>query len=164
LTEIGLWNKTIKDKIIAGNGSIQHITEIPETVRAIYRTVWEIDNQSIIDMAAERGPFICQSQSLNCYMAVPDIRKLSALMFHAWKRGIKTGLYYLRTWPAAMAQKVTIDPKVEQAVKVSIKQRSQDVVLPPLSQTLESIVISEPASVSASVYTPPEVECTSCVV
>jgi len=104
-----LWNDTLKQKIIAGNGSIQHIEEIPEDLKIIYKTVWEIKQKAIIDMAADRGAYICQSQSLNLFIENTNFAKLTSMHFYAWKKGLKTGMYYLRTKSAADAIKFTVD-------------------------------------------------------
>lgn len=109
LIRLGLWSKKMKDLIIAHDGSVQRIPGIPEDIKNIYKTVWEMKQRHLIDMSADRGPYICQSQSLNLFVDVPDIRKLNAMHFYAWKKGLKTGIYYLRTKPAANATKFTID-------------------------------------------------------
>lgn len=110
LLELGLWNESMKNTIIAHHGSIQNIPEIPDTLKPIYKTAWEIRQKSIIDMAADRGPFICQSQSLNLFVKEPTFGKLSSMHFYSWKRGLKTGIYYLRTQPASLPVQFTIDP------------------------------------------------------
>ncbi|MCC7231913.1 MAG: ribonucleoside-diphosphate reductase subunit alpha [Bacteroidia bacterium] len=109
LVKLGLWNETIKTQIIAANGSIQGIPEIPENLREIYKTVWEIKQRAIIDMAADRGAFICQSQSLNIFIQDTNFAKLTSMHFYAWKKGLKTGMYYLRSKSAADAIKFTVD-------------------------------------------------------
>ena len=109
LVNLGLWNNVMKNKIIAANGSIQHIDEIPEEVKALYKTVWEIKQRNIIDMAADRGAFICQSQSLNLFVDNPNASKLTSMHFHAWKKGLKTGMYYLRTQAATQAVQFTVE-------------------------------------------------------
>lgn len=112
LTARGLWNEDVRNRIIADNGSIQNVKSIPESIREVYRTVWEIPQRSILDMAAERAPFICQSQSLNVHLAEPDSKKLTSMHFYAWKKGLKTGMYYLRTRPKADAIKFTVDQEL----------------------------------------------------
>ena len=112
LIELGLWNPTMKNKLIAENGSVQNIPEIPTELKELYKTVWEIKQKTIIDMAAERGAFICQSQSLNLFMAKPNLAKLTSMHFHAWKSGLKTGMYYLRTKAAVDAIKFTVDTQL----------------------------------------------------
>jgi ribonucleoside-diphosphate reductase alpha chain len=112
LEAAGLWSDDMKNKIILHNGSVQGIADIPEPIRAVFKTAWEIRQRTVIDMAADRGPFICQSQSLNLFMEEPDYQKLTAMHFHSWKRGLKTGMYYLRTRPKARAQQFTLEPSL----------------------------------------------------
>jgi len=109
LVKLGIWNDNLKNKIIAANGSVQDIPEIPENIKSIYKTVWEIKQRTIIDMAAERGAYICQSQSLNLFILDANFAKLSSAHFYSWKKGLKTGMYYLRTKAAADAIKFTVD-------------------------------------------------------
>ncbi|OQP64672.1 ribonucleoside-diphosphate reductase [Niastella vici] len=109
LVQLGLWNDTMKNKIIAANGSIQQIDEIPADIKALYKTVWEIKQRHLIDMAADRGAFICQSQSLNLFVDNPTVAKLTSMHFYAWKQGLKTGMYYLRTQAAAQAVQFTVE-------------------------------------------------------
>jgi ribonucleoside-diphosphate reductase alpha chain len=111
LVKLGLWDDDMKNRLIAANGSIQNIKEIPDNIKLLYRTAWEISQRSILDMAADRGAFICQSQSLNVFMENVTNSKLTSLHFHAWKSGLKTGMYYLRTKAAADAIKFTIEKK-----------------------------------------------------
>lgn len=99
----------MKNKLIANNGSIQSIQEIPLEIRELYKTVWEIKVKTMIEMAADRGAFIDQSQSFNIYVAEPNYGKLTSIHFYAWKQGLKTGMYYLRTKPAANAIQFTVD-------------------------------------------------------
>ena len=108
LIKLNLWDDTMKDRLMEANGSIQNIKEIPESIKLLYRTVWEVSQKSIIDMAADRGAYICQSQSMNIHMQDATFGKLTSMHFHAWKKGLKTGLYYLRTKAAADAIKFTI--------------------------------------------------------
>ena len=109
LNNLGLWNTTMKDKIISANGSIQDIAEIPADIKELYKTVWEIKMRTIIDMAADRGAYICQSQSLNLFINSPNASKLTSMHFYAWKKGLKTGMYYLRTQAASQAVKFTVE-------------------------------------------------------
>jgi len=111
LIDMGLWNTELKNNIIANNGSIQHIQNIPETLKRKYRTVWEIPMRHIIDMAADRGAFICQSQSLNLWQEDPNYNSLTSMHFYAWSKGLKTGMYYLRRRGKHKAQQFTIEPK-----------------------------------------------------
>ncbi len=108
----GIWTEELKQKIIAQNGSVQGIQEIPDSIQSLYRTAWELKQRTLIDHAAARGPFICQSQSLNLFVADPSVAKLSSMHFYSWKKGLKTGCYYLRTKSAVMAQKFTVDPRL----------------------------------------------------
>lgn len=109
LTEAGLWDDDMKNLIIANNGSIQNIEKIPKELRDLYKTVWEISNKTLIHMAADRGAFIDQSQSFNIHVAEPNYGKLTSIHFYGWKMGLKTGMYYLRTKPAANAIQFTVD-------------------------------------------------------
>jgi ribonucleoside-diphosphate reductase alpha chain len=114
LINLGLWNADVKNKLMAANGSVQNIDEIPADIKAIYRTSYEIPQKSILEMAADRGAYICQSQSLNIHMANPSIKKLSALHFKAWRLGLKCSSYYIRTAAAANAIQFTVSkPKVD---------------------------------------------------
>ncbi len=104
----GLWNENMKNRLIEANGSVQNISGIPNDIKELYKTVWEISQRSIIDMAADRGAYICQSQSLNVHVKDPNFGKLTSMHFYAWKKGLKTGMYYLRTRAAADAIKFTV--------------------------------------------------------
>jgi len=110
LIEMGLWNERLKNNIIANRGSIQHLTHLSEHLRNKYKTVWEIPMKDVIDMSADRGVFICQSQSLNLWMEEPNYKSLTSMHFYAWSKGVKTGLYYLRRKPKHQAQQFTIEP------------------------------------------------------
>lgn len=114
LTKLGLWTTDIRTQIIADNGSIQNIPDIPAEIRELYRTAWEIPQKTLINMARDRAPFICQSQSLNLFLAEPTYAKISSMHVYAWKQGLKTGCYYLRTKAAASAQKFTVEPPKKQ--------------------------------------------------
>jgi len=109
LVNMGLWNNEMKNQIISANGSIQDIPEIPQDMKDLYKTVWEIKMRTIIDMAADRGAYICQSQSLNLFVSSPNASKLTSMHFYAWKKGLKTGMYYLRTQAASQAVKFTVE-------------------------------------------------------
>jgi ribonucleoside-diphosphate reductase alpha chain len=128
LVDRGLWNENLKNKIIAANGSVQQIREIPEDLREIYKTVWEIKQRTVIDMAADRGAYICQSQSLNLFIDQPNFGKLTSMHFYAWKKGLKTGMYYLRTRAAADAIKFTVDTQALQQPAVATKDEQQDAI------------------------------------
>ncbi|HEY0029247.1 MAG TPA: ribonucleoside-diphosphate reductase subunit alpha [Bacteroidia bacterium] len=109
LVKLGIWNDSLKNKIIIANGSVQGINEVPDNIKALYKTVWEISQKVIINMAADRGAYICQSQSLNLFVQDANFAKLSSMHFYGWKAGLKTGMYYLRTKAAADAIKFTAD-------------------------------------------------------
>lgn len=111
LIKLGIWNRSLKENILLEDGSIQNIKEIPQKVRDLYKIVWDIKQRVLIDQAADRGAFICQSQSMNLFMDDPTFSKLTSMHFYAWKKGLKTGLYYLRTKAKAAAQQFTIDPR-----------------------------------------------------
>jgi len=115
LLDLGLWNEDLKNNIIANHGSIQHIKHIPENIREKYKTVWEIPMRNLIDMAADRGAFVCQSQSLNLWMEDPNYSALTSMHFYAWSKGLKTGIYYLRRRGRHQAQQFTIEPKKGQS-------------------------------------------------
>jgi len=110
LKELNLWSKEIKDKMIAHSGSVQNILEIPQQIKDVYRTVWEISQKSIIDMASDRGRFIDQSQSLNLFIENPTVSKLSSMHMYSWRSGLKTGIYYLRTKAKSKAIQFTLEP------------------------------------------------------
>jgi len=112
LMELGLWSEDMKQTIVARNGSVQGITSIPEDIQFRYKTAWELKQKTLIDMAANRGAFICQSQSLNLFLADATYAKLTSMHFYAWKLGLKTGCYYLRTKAPVTAQKFTVDPRL----------------------------------------------------
>jgi ribonucleoside-diphosphate reductase alpha chain len=122
LVQLGIWNDQLKNKIIVANGSIQNIDEIPVRLKEVYKTAWEIKQKTVLDMSADRGAFICQSQSLNVFMAEPNFAKLSSMHFYAWKKGLKTGMYYLRTKAAAEAIKFTVEGqgKTKEAAPVEL--------------------------------------------
>jgi ribonucleoside-diphosphate reductase alpha chain len=110
LTKLGLWSKEMKNKIIINDGSIQGINEIPKDLQDLYKIVWEIKQKTLIDLATDRGAFVCQSQSMNLFMSDPDFKKLSSMHFYSWQKGLKTGIYYLRTKAKAKPQQFTMEP------------------------------------------------------
>ncbi len=125
----GLWNKDMKDNIIAENGSIQNIQEIPEDLKNLYKTVWEIKQKSLIDLSIERGPYVCQTQSLNLFFEEPEPQKLTGALVYGWKNGLKTGSYYIRSRPKVQAQQFTIDPnkkKELEAKKKMLNMKKED--------------------------------------
>ena len=112
LVQLGLWNDDTKEQIFTSNGSIQSIPEIPQELKNLYKTVWEIKQKVLIDMAADRAPYVCQTQSLNLFVENASFAKLTSMHFYAWKRGLKTGMYYLRTKAAVDAIKFTVKAPV----------------------------------------------------
>ena len=127
LIELDLWSDKMKDKIMEQNGSIQNINEIPDNTKLLYRTVWEVSQKSIIEMAADRGAYICQSQSMNIHMQDANFGKLTSMHFHAWKLGLKTGLYYLRTKAAADAIKFTIVKEEKENSKEKKSENQEEI-------------------------------------
>lgn len=133
LVGLGLWNNDMKNRIIAANGSIQGIPEIPAEIKELYKTVWEIKMRNIIDMSADRGAYICQSQSLNLFIDKPTASKLTSMHFYAWKKGLKTGMYYLRTLAASGAFKFTVENQAGKEMEALIAKddgrvEGQDVI------------------------------------
>ncbi len=135
LVALGLWNGNMKDKIITANGSIQDIPEIPADIKDLYKTVWEIKMRTIIDMAADRGAYICQSQSLNLFVNQPNASKLTSMHFYAWKKGLKTGMYYLRTQAASQAVKFTVENQggknMEAVIPEHISEVAEEILAGP---------------------------------
>lgn len=117
LTALGLWNKELKDTVIANNGSIQNIDTIPDNIKLLYKTVWEINMKTILNQAKSRGVFICQTQSTNCFFEIPTVKKLSSMHFYSWKLGLKTGMYYCRSKPKAASGQFTIDASLEKKAR-----------------------------------------------
>ncbi|MCW5910193.1 MAG: ribonucleoside-diphosphate reductase subunit alpha [Cyclobacteriaceae bacterium] len=136
LISLNLWTENMRQKLIATNGSVQPIAEIPQNIKDIYKTVWEISQKAIIDMSADRGAYICQSQSLNIHLTDPNFGKLTSMHFYAWKKGLKTGMYYLRTTAAADAIKFTLD-------KSAVQQ-------PAVQAVTTTAVVAEPVAVYAT--------------
>jgi ribonucleoside-diphosphate reductase alpha chain len=135
LIDLGLWNDTMRNRLISTNGSVQAVPGIPQNIKDLYKTVWEISQKIIIEMAADRGAYICQSQSMNIFMQDPNFGKLTSMHFYAWKKGLKTGMYYLRSQAATSAIKFTLDksqleqPKMEKANETeTIKAQKQDAI------------------------------------
>ncbi|WP_373496696.1 ribonucleoside-diphosphate reductase subunit alpha, partial [Aquiflexum sp.] len=136
LIHLGLWNDAMKNRLIAANGSVKNIPGIPQNIKDIYKTVWEISQKIVIDMSADRGAYICQSQSMNVFMQDPNFGKLTSMHFYAWKKGLKTGMYYLRSQAATSAIQFTVDKsalEAEKAVKAApvldmTKSKNQDAI------------------------------------
>lgn len=126
LCKMGIWSTEVKNNIIRHNGSIQHMTELSQHIRDKYKTVWEIPMKHVIDMAADRGAFVCQSQSMNLWMAEPSYARLTAMHFYAWKKGLKTGIYYLRRRARHQAQQFTIDPSMKTGKDVVQETREDE--------------------------------------
>jgi ribonucleoside-diphosphate reductase subunit M1 len=125
LVDMGLWNDDVKNMIMADGGSIQNVPNIPQNLKDLYKTVWEISQRTIIDMAADRGAYIDQSQSLNIFMAEPNFGKLTSMHFYGWQKGLKTGMYYLRTRPAVDAIKFTVDQLSLREYRKKMEEKNQ---------------------------------------
>jgi len=136
LLKLGIWTSLLKDKLIAANGSVQNIEEIPKDLKELYKTVWEISQKTLIDMAADRGAFIDQSQSFNVHMAGANYAKLTSMHFYGWKKGLKTGMYYLRTKSAVDAIKFTVN---QQALEQDVKQKQS---IKNQNQSMQEIMCS----------------------
>jgi len=113
LMKLGVWNKEVKDMIIVENGSVSNLTFLPQNIRDKYKTVWEIKQKSLIDLSADRAPYICQTQSLNLFFEEPKVSTLGSALIYGWKKGLKTGSYYIRSRPKVQAQQFTIDPRIK---------------------------------------------------
>jgi len=127
LVKLNLWNDSMKNKLISANGSVQNIAEIPQHIKDLYKTVWEIKQKTLIDMAADRGAYICQSQSFNVHMQDANFGKMSSMHFYAWNKGLKTGMYYLRTKAAADAIKFTVEKQADVALEPIIATKEQKI-------------------------------------
>ena len=157
LIERGYWNDEVKELLIAANGSVQNIEGLPEDLKELYKTAYEIKQRTIIDMSADRGAFICQSQSMNLFVEAPNFAKLTSMHFHAWKSGLKTGMYYLRSKAAAEPIKFTLSSKyqqkfVPQTTVQSIKT-SENV---PFTEKLEMVEANSEEGISCSLDNPDE--------
>merc|ERR1719204_2388352 len=135
LIKLNLWSDLMKDKLIAANGSVQDIPEIPDKIKQVYKTVWEYSQKNLIEMAADRGAYIDQSQSFNVHMSNCTSAKLSSMHFYGWQKGLKTGMYYLRSQAAADAIKFTVDQaaleadakkKLESMTKAAAKKEEEE--------------------------------------
>jgi len=154
LIKLNLWNEQLKEKLMAANGSVQEIAEIPDEIKALYKTTWEISQKVLIDMSADRGAFICQSQSLNLFMESPNFAKLSSMHMYAWSKGLKTGMYYLRTKAASEAIKFTLSEQYqkkfvaeEEAVPTAIATKT---VAAPNDKDTSNFAMAEKVTVTAS--------------
>lgn len=147
LIDSGIWSLDLKNKIIAQNGSILNIPEISDTLKSLYKTAWEISQKAIIDMAADRGAYICQSQSMNIFMPNANFAKLTSMHFYSWKVGLKTGMYYLRTKAAVNAVKFTLDQNTaNQGIASS----------PKVSFTMQSPIVPESAAITQGILSKEE--------
>jgi ribonucleotide reductase alpha subunit len=126
LIELGLWTSDVKNALLALNGSVQQIKAIPKHIKDLYKTVWEIPQKCLLNLAVARGPYICQSQSLNVYMPEANFAKMTSMHFHAWKRGLKTGQYYLRTRPSRDAIKFTVN--IEQLLQATDAGNNEEII------------------------------------
>lgn len=145
LNERGLWTKELMEKLMYYQGSVQYIKEIPKDVKELYKTVWEIKQKSLIEMAADRGVYVCQSQSLNLFFDKPTYSKLTSAHFLGWKLGLKTGSYYIRSQPAIDAQKFTIDPEKEKQFEKE-KNTQQDIVCPLRPKGMQNYEVCDACS------------------
>ena len=128
LIGLGLWDNDMKEQIIIHEGMIGEIKKIPQEVRDLYKTAWEIKQKHIIDLAADRGAFVCKSQSMNLFMESPDTKKLTMMHFYSWQKGVKTGMYYLRTKPKANVQQFTINPCKSKSNTTSIQSAESMII------------------------------------
>jgi len=143
LTSLGIWNESLRNRLIADRGSVQNIEEIPQKLRDVYKTVWEVPQRVILDLAADRSPYICQSQSLNVHIADPTSKKLTSMHFYAWKKGLKTGMYYLRSRPKADAIQFTVDQEklsadTKKKATVSVDKENKQKSNIPAMETLKA--------------------------
>jgi ribonucleoside-diphosphate reductase alpha subunit len=141
LIDAKLWSTNMKDKILYYDGCIQEIEEIPEKIRSLYKTSWDLSQKHIIDMCVDRAPFVDQTQSMNIHLAGPTRGQMSSLHMYAWSKGLKTGMYYLRTKPSKKAIQVTLDPKFSKKMQESkkIKQDTKLVVQPKKIEPLDDV-------------------------
>lgn len=145
LIKLGLWTSGIKNQLVAHNGSVQNITSIPENIKKLYKTVWEIPQKQLINLAVARGPYICQSQSLNLYMPDPEHKKMTAMHFYGWEKGLKTGQYYLRSRPARDAIKFTVNME---ALLQAADSKDENVIIEVLNKVNASGSPSKKESVN----------------
>ncbi|EPQ50976.1 hypothetical protein GLOTRDRAFT_81543 [Gloeophyllum trabeum ATCC 11539] len=153
LVDRKLWDDQMRNRIIAHNGSIQHIPEIPDDLKKIYKTVWEISQKKILDMAADRGAFICQSQSLNVHLQSPTMGQLTSMHFYGWSKGLKTGMYYLRTRPASQAIQFTVDVNVVKDAKKTQSESRTPAAVKTVAGVITPSPSPSPARATAQVLT-----------
>jgi ribonucleoside-diphosphate reductase alpha chain len=140
LVKEGLWNKEMRQKLMVSNGSVQNIPEIPTRLKELYKTAWEISQKAIIEQAADRGAYICQSQSLNIFMENANFGKLTSMHFYGWKKGLKTGMYYLRTKAATDAIKFTVDKNIN--VETTTNTSVNDTIVRSIEEEQAAIACS----------------------
>jgi ribonucleotide reductase alpha subunit len=160
LTSLGLWTDSVRNRIIADRGSVQNVHDIPKKIRDVYKTVWEISQRSILDMAADRSPYICQSQSLNVHIAEPTTAKLTSMHFHAWNKGLKTGMYYLRTRPKADAIQFTVNQEQLAADRLRASQSGDKENTFSNTQPAKELSVSK--GISSLTVKDDEEECLNC--
>jgi ribonucleoside-diphosphate reductase subunit M1 len=167
LMRLNLWSPALKNKIVAERGSIANIPEIPDDIKSIYKTVWEIKMRDLVDMAADRGAFIDQSQSFNCFIAQPTSAKLTSMHFYAWKKGLKTGMYYLRTLPAVDAIQFTVDQRALKAMRSPNPPSSSTSAAIPLQSSIPTpeihssapgLTVLSPSRVTTTPQTPTQTD------
>ena len=167
LLDISLWNEDLKNKIISNEGSIQEMEEIPEEIRKLYKTAWDMSPKVIIDQASDRGAFICQSQSMNLWVTDLNPDKLTTMYFYAWKKGLKTGQYYLRSRRAVNAKKITLNTSTDQSSVRNVRgRRRQDQTQTDEQVSTANIVFNPPVFNSTTDNVPQcrrdNPECLSC--
>jgi ribonucleoside-diphosphate reductase alpha chain len=162
LVELGLWNEDMKQELMRANGSIQHIDIIPDDIKELYRTVWEMSMKDIIDMSRHRGYFIDQSQSLNLFMEGATMAKLTSMHFYAWKSGLKTGMYYLRTKSAVDAIKFTVDNTVKKEKAIVAAASPQGASAPAQQIEVEPLTPEELKEMIAKSQNSPDDDCLMC--
>jgi len=158
LIDRGLWNEDMKNRIVSCQGSIQSFPGVPDDLKLLYRTVWEIKQKDIIDMAADRGAFIDQSQSLNIFMSVPTKAKVTSMHFYAWKKGLKTGMYYLRTKPATNAIQFTVDQEklknpAETTTSTPVVEKRSTITVPTINPIISTLQATSAISGHSMVVT-----------
>lgn len=162
LVRLGLWNDTMRNLIVSKGGSVQGISSIPEDVQSVFKTVWEISQKRVIDLAVDRAPYICQSQSLNIHLRTPTIGQLTSMHFYGWKRGLKTGMYYLRTSPAAQPIPITIERSEADVRAMSVGREGLATIMEGAEEAEDPYVdmpaLEESLSCSSATYH----ECQSC--
>jgi len=158
LVGLGLWNENMKQELMRANGSIQHIETIPQDIRELYKTVWELSMKDIIDMSRQRGYFIDQSQSLNLFMENANYSKLTSMHFYAWKSGLKTGMYYLRTKAAVDAIKFTLDNTKKKEMPISVAAEAEVLAATPQPSAEAAIAIQVQTTPLAATQTETDIE------